>query len=80
MADRRWFYRRCGEVYGPLNVTDLRAAAFLGFLKPDDLVRDVASDTWIAAGSIAQLGAAFPCSIALGKTTPTTHRDQQRSD
>lgn len=60
MTDRRWVYQRCGEAHGPLDITDLRAAAFLGFLKPDDLVRDIASDTWIAAASMAQIGTAFP--------------------
>lgn len=76
MADRRWVYRRCGEVHGPLDITDLRAAAFLGFLKPNDLVRDIASNTWVAAGSIALLGTAFRGGHEPEKAAPMTAHDR----
>lgn len=52
---RRWLYRRCGRLQGPLTFEDLRAAAYLGFLKPDDLVRDPRTETWVEARTLPAL-------------------------
>lgn len=50
-----WFYVQRGETYGPVSSTDLRAAALLGFIGPDDLVRRAGNPTWITARSISGL-------------------------
>ena len=47
-----WFYTQRGETYGPVSATDLRAAAHLGFLGPDDLVCRKDCETWVAARNI----------------------------
>lgn len=47
-----WFYTQRGETYGPVSATDLRAAAHLGFLGPDDLVCRTDRSKWVAARSI----------------------------
>lgn len=47
-----WFYTQRGETYGPVSATDLRAAAHLGFLGPDDLVCRKDRSKWVAARSI----------------------------
>lgn len=47
-----WFYTQRGETYGPVSGTDLRAAAHLGFLGPDDLVRRTDRERWVPARSI----------------------------
>lgn len=50
-----WFYTQRGETYGPVSSTDLRAAAHLGFIGPDDLVRRKDNATWITARLISGL-------------------------
>jgi len=50
-----WFYVQHGETYGPVSSADLRAAAHLGFLSPDDMVRRADRDEWIAASSLRGL-------------------------
>lgn len=50
-----WFYTQRGETYGPVSSTELRAAAHLGFVGPDDLVRRKDRGTWIAAREICGL-------------------------
>jgi hypothetical protein len=50
-----WFYVQRGETYGPVCSTDLRAAAHLGFLGPDDLVRRSDRRDWVAARSLPGL-------------------------
>lgn len=47
-----WFYTQRGETYGPVSSTDLRAAAHLGFLGPNDLVCRKDRETWVAARTI----------------------------
>jgi len=44
-----WFYRHEGRVYGPVSLQDLRAALVLGFLRPDDLVRERIMSDWVGA-------------------------------
>ena len=50
-----WFYTQRGETYGPVSSTDLRAAAHLGFIGPDDLVRRKDNPAWVTARSIKGL-------------------------
>ncbi len=50
-----WFYVQHGETYGPVSSADLRAAAHLGFLSPDDMVRRADRNEWIQANSIRGL-------------------------
>jgi len=50
-----WFYKQRGETYGPVSSTELRAAAHLGFVGPDDLVRRRDRGTWIAASEVRGL-------------------------
>lgn len=57
---QRWVYRRCSSRHGPLSLEELRAAAFLGFLQPDDLVRATGTEHWVPAWSIEPLLSAFP--------------------
>jgi hypothetical protein len=47
-----WFYVQRGETYGPVSSTDLRAAAHLGFLGPDDMVRRSDRSNWVTARSV----------------------------
>lgn len=47
-----WFYVQRGETYGPVSSTDLCAAAHLGFLKPEDMVRRSDKADWVVARSI----------------------------
>lgn len=47
-----WFYTQRGETYGPVSSTELRAAAHLGFLGPNDLVCRKDRGTWMAASKI----------------------------
>lgn len=47
-----WFYTQRGETYGPVSATDLRAAAHLGFLGPEDLVCRMDRERWVPARSI----------------------------
>lgn len=51
-ADTKWLYMHRGQTFGPVSSTDLRAAAHLGFLSPDDLVCHPAEGIWIRAQSI----------------------------
>ena len=44
-----WFYIQHGETYGPVSSADLRAAAHLGFLGPDDLVCRKDARKWVMA-------------------------------
>lgn len=41
-----WLYQRNGEVFGPVSGQELSAAAHLGFLRPEDLVRRCDRTTW----------------------------------
>lgn len=50
-----WFYVQRGETYGPVSSADLSAAAHLGFLGPDDLVRRSGRTNWVLARSIPGL-------------------------
>lgn len=50
-----WFYTQRGQTYGPVTLSELRAAAHLGFLGPDDLVRRNNHDTWATARSMPGL-------------------------
>ena len=54
-ANTRWFYVQHGETYGPVSSADLRAAAHLGFIGPDDLVRRCDRTDWVAAHSLRGL-------------------------
>jgi epoxyqueuosine reductase QueG len=47
-----WFYTQRGETYGPVSSTELRAAAHLGFLGPNDLVCRKDKGSWIVASKI----------------------------
>lgn len=51
-VDTKWLYMHRGETFGPVSSTDLRAAAHLGFLGPDDLVCHTADGLWMRARSI----------------------------
>lgn len=44
-----WFYIQRGETFGPVSSADLCAAAHLGFLRPDDLVRRSDKADWVVA-------------------------------
>lgn len=50
-----WFYIQRGVIYGPVTSTDLRAAAHLGFLGPEDMVCRKDSGTWTLAESVPGL-------------------------
>jgi hypothetical protein len=50
-----WFYVQHGETYGPVSSADLRAAAHLGFLSPDDMVRRADRTEWVSANSLRGL-------------------------
>lgn len=52
---RCWFYTQDGERFGPVTAADLRAAALLGFLGPQDHVRCGHEGTWVRAHEIAGL-------------------------
>jgi hypothetical protein len=54
-VDMKWLYMHRGETFGPVSSTDLRAAAHLGFLGPDDMVCHMANGIWIHARSIQGL-------------------------
>lgn len=47
-----WFYVQRGEMYGPVSSADLCAAAHLGFLGPDDMVRRSDKTFWVAARAV----------------------------
>lgn len=50
-----WFYQRDGEVFGPVSAQELLAAAHLGFLRPEDLVRRCDRRTWRHARGVKGL-------------------------
>lgn len=50
-----WFYIQRGEVYGPASAADLCAAAHLGFLGPDDMVRRPDKSGWVATRAVQGL-------------------------
>lgn len=50
-----WFYTQRGEIYGPVSSTDLRAAALLGFVGPNDMVRRGEHGPWETARSLPGL-------------------------
>lgn len=50
-----WFYQQRGEMFGPVSSADLIAAAHLGFLRPDDLVRRSGASAWVAASDVRGL-------------------------
>ena len=54
-APSTWFYEQRGERFGPVSSADLIAAAHLGFLGPDDLVRRSEASTWVAAREVRGL-------------------------
>lgn len=70
----QWLYRRCGRVHGPLSLDDLKAAVFLGFLGPRDLVRDAATEQWVEARSVAGLEPEFGCGSTDGVGDPADKR------
>lgn len=74
---RRWFYRRCGRVHGPLSLEDMRTAAFLGFIRPTDLVRHGLAAQWTEAGAIPLLVTEF---LRRSTGTPSAPRatDEER--
>lgn len=47
-----WFYVQRGETYGPVSSADLSAAAHLGFLGPDDMVRRSDKTDWVPARTV----------------------------
>ena len=56
MSKRKWRYLKpSGAQYGPVTSADLRAAAQLGFVTPEDLVQRTGSHDWIKAGLIRGL-------------------------
>jgi hypothetical protein len=56
MSKRKWRYLKPnGEQYGPVTSADLRAAAQLGFVTPEDLVQLSGTHDWIKAGLIEGL-------------------------
>lgn len=56
MSKRKWRYLKpSGEQYGPVSSADLRAAAQLGFVTPEDLVQRLGSHDWIKARLIEGL-------------------------
>ncbi|MFM8771749.1 MAG: DUF4339 domain-containing protein [Candidatus Kapaibacterium sp.] len=55
MPAHEWFYTQRGETYGPVSSADLRAAAHLGFVGPNDMVRRGEQGDWIPAVSIRGL-------------------------
>ena len=54
-APSTWFYEQRGERFGPVSSADLIAAAHLGFLGPDDLVRRSEASAWVAAREVRGL-------------------------
>jgi hypothetical protein len=52
---KEWFYAQGGMTYGPVTSSDLRVAAHLGFIGPNDLVRRSNQNTWTPAHSIKGL-------------------------
>ena len=54
-GNSRWFYVQRGETYGPVSSADLRAAAHLGFIGPDDMIRRSDRTDWVAASSLRGL-------------------------
>lgn len=50
-----WFYTQRGDVYGPVSAADLCAAAHLGFIGPEDLVRRGDKSDWVFARAIPGL-------------------------
>jgi len=57
--ERRWTYRASGVAVGPQSTDDLRAAAFLGFLLPNDLVGDMKTGQWVEASAVSILSDVF---------------------
>lgn len=53
--DLEWFYTQHGETYGPVSSIDLQAAAYMGFLGPDDMVCRSDTGIWVIARSIRGL-------------------------
>lgn len=47
-----WFYTHHGETHGPVSAVELRAAALLGFVGPNDFVRRKDMGAWIRAVSV----------------------------
>ena len=54
MSDE-WIYQHDGRTYGPVTLTDLRAALQLGLVTPSDLVRRRIVQDWAPAGTYAEL-------------------------
>ena len=50
-----WFYKHEGRVYGPLSLSDLRAALLLGFVSPSDLVCNREINGWRKASDLSEL-------------------------
>jgi hypothetical protein len=55
-----------------MTLADLRAAAYLGFLKPDDLVRDPSTETWVEAATLVPLRSVFPGGGSHPPSDPST--------
>lgn len=52
---RHWFYTQDGERFGPVTGPELRAAAQLEFLGPNDFVCCGNTGPWVQAGDIRHL-------------------------
>lgn len=48
----QWFYRREGRKCGPFSGEELQAVVWMGFIRPDDLVRPACGTEWTPARSI----------------------------
>lgn len=55
LVSAEWFYARRGATFGPVSAVDLRAAAHLGFLGPEDFVRKEGRTDWVLARTIRGL-------------------------
>ncbi len=58
-TDRKWTCQIGGLVTGTHSTEDLRAAAFLGFVLPEELVGDVTTGHWVEARSLRVLADVF---------------------
>ena len=51
----QWFYVRHGRQHGPISSVELRIAAHIGFLGPDDMVQRKGRNIWVLARAIPGL-------------------------
>jgi epoxyqueuosine reductase QueG len=50
-----WLYTHGEQTHGPVSITELRAAAYLGFVGPKDMVCNIASGSWVYATCVPGL-------------------------